>query len=76
MGSSDLVVGEDHLLDRVVSGITGKRAGEARLPFGSSSRRGKILFEIPAVLQKYPLVEMTSGDNVSEKSGVKPIEAV
>ena len=30
MGSDDLVIGEDHMWDRVASGITGKRAGEAR----------------------------------------------
>ena len=30
MGSNDLIVGED--MDRVISGITGKRTGEAGQP--------------------------------------------
>ena len=29
-----------------------------------------------AVLQKYPLVEKTSGDNLEDKSGVEPLKVV
>ena len=34
---------------------------------------GKLWFQSPAVLRKYPLVEKTSGDNLKEKSGVDPL---
>ena len=49
--------------DRISRGITGKRAVK------------KLLFQTPTVLRTYPLVEKTSGDNIEEKSGVKPLSA-
>ena len=36
----DLVVGEDHLWGRVVSGITGNRAGEALWPLAAHLGEG------------------------------------
>ena len=62
--------------DRVASGITDKRAGVARWPLAAHLGEGKLLFQTPAVLQKYPLVEKTSGDNLKENSGVEPLKAV
>ena len=35
MESNDLVVGKDQCWDRVASGTTGKRAGEARCPLAA-----------------------------------------
>ena len=37
---------------------------------------GKLLFQTPTFLRKYPLVEKTSGDNLKENSGVEPLKAV
>ena len=46
------------------------------MAFGSSPRRGKTLISNPAALQKYTLVENTSGHNLKEESGVEPLRAV
>ena len=76
MGSNDLVVGEDHIWDRVASGITDKVwSGVARYPLAAHLGEVKLLFQTPVVLRKYPLVEMTSGDNLEDKSRVEPLKA-
>ena len=69
IGFDDLVVGEDNLCDRIASGVSGKRAGEALWPLAAHLGEGKLLYQSLAVLREYPLVEMTSGDNLEEKSG-------
>ena len=73
MGSSDLVVGEDHMLG---PSTTGKRAGVARWPLEAHLGEVKLWFQTPAVLWKHPLAEKTSGDNLEDKSGVEPLKAV
>ena len=45
--------------DRIASGITGNRSGEARLPLAAHLVEGKLLFQTPTVLLKYPLIEKT-----------------
>ena len=76
MGSNDLVVDEDHMLGPICQRYTWQKGRCDPMAFGSSPRRGKTLNSNPAVLRKYPLVEMTSGDNLKEKSGVEPLKAV
>ena len=61
--------------DRVSSGITSNLAGVAGWPLEAHLGAGKLLFQAPAFLRKYPLVEKTSGDNLEEKSGVEPLMA-
>ena len=76
MGSNDLVVGEDHILGPSCQRYNWQTVRCSSIAFGSSPRRGKTLISNPTVLQKYPLVEKTSGDNLEEKSGVVPLKAV
>ena len=45
-------------------------------PLAAELGEGILLFKTPAVLQKYPLVEKTSGDNFEEKSGVEHLKTV
>ena len=58
--------------DRVASGITGKRSGEARYPLAAHLGEGKLGIQSPAVLQKYPHVkrrrEITLRSNYGEAS--------
>ena len=76
MGSNDLVVGEDHTLGASCQRYNWIPAGVARWPLAAHLGEGKLLFQTPAVLRKYPLVEKTSGDNLEEKSGMEPLMAV
>ena len=76
MGSSKLVVGEDHMLGPSCQRYNWQAGWCGSIAFGSSPRRGKTLISNPAVLQKYPLVEKTTGDNLKERSGVEPLKAV
>ena len=62
--------------DRVASSITGKLIGEARLPLAVHLGDGKLLHYTPAILRKYPLVAMTSGDNIEGTPGVEPLKTV
>ena len=75
MGSNDLVVGEDHMLGPSCQRYNWQAAGVARMPLEAHLGEGKLISN-PAVLRKYPLVEMTSGDNLEGKSGVEPLKAV
>ena len=69
IGSSDLIVSENHLLVLpVASGILAN--------VGSSSRRGKTLILNPCCLADASFAEKTLGDHIKEKSGVKPLKAV
>ena len=76
MGSNDLVVGAEHMLRPSCQRYNWQTGRCGSIAFGSSSRRGKTLISNPAVLQKYPLVEKTSGVNLEEKPGVEPLKAV
>ena len=76
MGSNDLVVGEGHMLGPSCQRYNWQTGRCGSMAFGSSPRSGKTLISNPAVLQKYPLVEKTSGDNIKGKSGVEPLKAV
>ena len=76
MGSNDLVVGEDQMLGPSCQRYNWQTGRCGSIAFGSSPRRGKTLISNPVVLQKYPLVEKTSGDNLEEKSGVQSLKAV
>ena len=76
MGSSDLVIGEDHMFGQSFQPYSWQTGRCGLIAFGSSHWRGITLISNPAVLQKYPLVEKTSGDNLEEKSGVEPLKAV
>ena len=67
MGSSDLVVGEDHMLGPSCQQYNWQTGRCGSIALGSSPWSGKTLISNPAVLQKYPLVEKTSGDNLEEK---------
>ena len=76
MGSNDMVVGEDHMLEPICQRYNWQAGRCGSIAFGSSPTRGKTLIQIPVVLRKYPLVEKTSGDNHEGKSGVEPRKAV
>ena len=67
MGCNDLVIGEDHLLDRVASGIIGKQAGEARWPLAVYPGEEKLQFHNPLSCGSIPfwkrLQEISSRKN-------------
>ena len=76
MGSNELVEGDNHMLGASFLRYDWQRGRCGSIAFGSSPRRGKTLISNPAGLQKYPLVEKTSGVNLEEKSGVQPLKAI
>ena len=76
MGSNDLVVGEDRMLGPSCQRYDWQASRCGSIAFGSSPRRGKTLISNTAVLQKYQIVENTSGDNLEEKSGVDTLMVV
>ena len=76
MGSSDLVVGDNHMFGPSCQRYYWQTSRCGSIAFGNSPRRGKTLISNPTVLRKYPHVEKTSGDNLEEKSGVEPLMAV
>ena len=59
MGSNDLVIGEDHMLGSSCQQYNWRPGRCGSIAFGSSPRRGKLRFQTPAVLRKYPLVKKT-----------------
>ena len=71
MGSSNLVVGEDHMLGPSCQRYNWQTGRCGLIAFGTSPRRGKALISNPRCL-----VEKTSGDNLEEKSGVEHLKVV
>ena len=76
IGSNDLVVGEDYMLEPRYRLYNWKTGMCGSIAFGISPRKWKTLISNPRCLAELSTCGKSSGDILEEKSGVEPLKAV